>query len=28
MGMDEDAQAQEYKLTYANCMAWEIAHSE
>jgi hypothetical protein len=26
MGMDEDAQEQEYKLTYANCMAWETAH--
>lgn len=28
MGMDEDDQEREYKLTYANCIAWETAHSE
>jgi hypothetical protein len=26
MGMDEDAQKQEYDLTYADCMRWEAAH--
>ena len=26
MGMDEDAQKQEYDLTYADCMKWEAAH--
>ena len=26
MGMDEDAQREEYERTYADCAAWDAAH--